>query len=37
MNGSVCNRGDFGILEYQNVDKDRQGRIIWPVDLKYYL
>ena len=36
MNGSVCKRSDFGILEYQNVDADKQTRIMWPVDLKYF-
>jgi len=35
MNGSICTRDDFGILEYQNSDVDKQTRIMWPVSLKY--
>ena len=39
MNGSVCTTVDgsvdFGTLEYENVDVDRQTRIMWPVELKY--
>ena len=36
MNGSVCMRSDFGTLEYQDVAHDKQTRIMWPVDLKYF-
>ena len=38
MNGSVCiptSDQEYGVLEYENVDVDKQSRIMWPVDLKY--
>ena len=35
MNAHLCNRSDFGVLEYQNVAADFNTRIMWPVNLFY--
>lgn len=35
MNGYVCNRSDFAVLEYESVAKDYNTRIVWPIELSY--
>lgn len=36
MNAHMCTgRTDFAVLEYQNVDADKQSRIMWPVYLNF--
>lgn len=35
MNAYMCQREDFGVLEYQNVAADFNTRIMWPVNLTY--
>jgi len=35
MNAYKCTRSDFAVLEYQNVAKDFNTRIMWPVTLFY--
>jgi hypothetical protein len=35
MNGHVCNRLDFGVLEYESIAPDFNTRIMWPVYLQY--
>jgi hypothetical protein len=33
MNGYMCNRTDFAVLEYQSIAPDFKTRIMWPVNL----
>jgi hypothetical protein len=35
MNGHLCQRFDFGVLEYQSIAFDKSSRIMWPVNLTY--
>lgn len=35
MNGHLCNRTDFGILQYESVSRDYNTRVVWPVELFY--
>ena len=36
MNGHICERNDFGVLEYESIAPDFNTRIMWPVYLKYH-
>ena len=35
INGHICRRNDFGVLEYESIAPDFNRRIMWPVYLKY--
>lgn len=36
INGHICQRSDFGVLEYESIAPDFNARIMWPVQLKYW-
>lgn len=36
MNGHVCQRNDFAVLEYESIAPDFNARIMWPVTLNYW-
>ena len=35
INGHICDRQDFGVLEYESIAPDFNTRIMWPVYLAY--
>ena len=35
MNGHICQRNDFGVIEYESIAPDFNKRIMWPVYLKF--
>ena len=35
INGHICERDDFGVLEYESIAPDFNTRIMWPVYLHY--
>lgn len=35
INGHICNRQDFHVLEYESIAPDFNTRIMWPVYLSY--
>jgi hypothetical protein len=36
INGYICNRTDFAVLEYESIAPDFNTRIMWPVNLSYW-
>ena len=35
INGHICERSDFGVLEYESIAPDKNLRMVWPVYLSY--
>lgn len=35
INGHICDREDFGVLEYESIAPDFNTRIMWPVYLNF--
>jgi hypothetical protein len=36
INGYICNRTDFAVLEYESIAADFNTRIMWPVNVSYW-